>query len=351
MPITAQTPLVKYIGNGSTTEFPFQFKLIQNSDLVVYLNSVITSSGYYISGIESGTGGTVTFYTAPAVDVEISIERHVPLDRATDYLNGGALEAETLDDDFDRIVMMIQDLKAFNEYANISYVSKIETFTATAGQTLFNTINLYRPNRNAVKVYVNGVYQTIGANWTETSSNSITFTSGLEEGDFVTIQIMIGSPLGTAQAENILITDSADNFVSENVEGALTEIVNSISGLQGSLNFQPLDADLTAIANLPTNVGVLKKTGANTWMLDPNPTSINTLSDVLITGLLPNQVLIYNGTTWVNVDGTSLSVAVVQDTQPLVGADGQLWFDDNTSILKVYANGDWQNLTLDDQFF
>lgn len=43
--------------------------------------------------------------------------------------------------------------------------------------------------------------------------------------------------------------------------------------------------------------------------------------------------------------------AVVQDSPPLTGVTGELWFDDSTDILKVYANGAWQSQTLDDQFY
>lgn len=43
--------------------------------------------------------------------------------------------------------------------------------------------------------------------------------------------------------------------------------------------------------------------------------------------------------------------ATVQDSPPLVGVEGELWFDDSTDILKIYANGTWQSQTLDDQFY
>ena len=43
--------------------------------------------------------------------------------------------------------------------------------------------------------------------------------------------------------------------------------------------------------------------------------------------------------------------AIVQDSPPLVGVEGELWFDDSTDILKIYANGTWQSQTLDDQFY
>jgi hypothetical protein len=49
------------------------------------------------------------------------------------------------------------------------------------------------------------------------------------------------------------------------------------------------------------------------------------------------------------VDGAGR--ATVQDSEPLVAVNGELWFNDSTDVLKVYANGVWQTQTLDDEFF
>ena len=43
--------------------------------------------------------------------------------------------------------------------------------------------------------------------------------------------------------------------------------------------------------------------------------------------------------------------AIVQDTQPVLGATGEMWFNDTTNVLRVYANSDWQFQTMDDGFF
>ncbi len=109
MPITNQTPLSIYAGNGATTIFPYTFKLLDDEDLSVYLDGTIQVTGYSISGVGDDGGGSVTFTVAPATDVVIRLERTVSKDRNTDYVEGGQLAASTLDNDFDRIVMMIQD--------------------------------------------------------------------------------------------------------------------------------------------------------------------------------------------------------------------------------------------------
>lgn len=51
------------------------------------------------------------------------------------------------------------------------------------------------------------------------------------------------------------------------------------------------------------------------------------------------------------IQGIPGTGAVVQDSTPLVGQLGELWFNSNTQVLKVYANADWQNQTQDDGYF
>lgn len=43
--------------------------------------------------------------------------------------------------------------------------------------------------------------------------------------------------------------------------------------------------------------------------------------------------------------------AYVSSSAPLTGLEGELWFNDETEVLRVYANGSWQVQTMDDEFF
>lgn len=54
-------------------------------------------------------------------------------------------------------------------------------------------------------------------------------------------------------------------------------------------------------------------------------------------------------TEWTN--SSSTAAAIVSDSPPLTGSTGELWFQDSTDVLRVYAAGNWQGQTLDDGFF
>lgn len=47
----------------------------------------------------------------------------------------------------------------------------------------------------------------------------------------------------------------------------------------------------------------------------------------------------------------STATAIVTDSEPLVGSQGELWFDDSTEVLRVYANDSWREQTMDDGFY
>ena len=49
-------------------------------------------------------------------------------------------------------------------------------------------------------------------------------------------------------------------------------------------------------------------------------------------------------------DGTGTGL-LVQTSEPLSGATGDMWFSDETNVLKIYVNGVWTNQTQDDQFY
>lgn len=113
MAITAQTPYNSYSGNGSTTVFPYTFKVFTASDMKVYLDGVLTTA-YTISGVGVDGGGNITFTSAPASGVVVLANREIPYDREVDYQTSGDLLADTLDNDIDRVVCQVQQLSALN---------------------------------------------------------------------------------------------------------------------------------------------------------------------------------------------------------------------------------------------
>lgn len=120
-----------YTGNGSTKNFQYNFKILQASDLLVQTetgNNVFTThtlnSDYTVSGTGDENGGTVSFSVAPAQDIPVILYGQFDLLQETDFEEGDSLPAETLEDRFDKTVMVLNRL---SEHINRSIAFKVTT--------------------------------------------------------------------------------------------------------------------------------------------------------------------------------------------------------------------------------
>ncbi len=102
---------VRFIANGVTTVFPFNFLVFNADDIQVLVNGAEATQGFTITGLENDGGGSIIFSTPPAYQSIILISRILPILRKTDYQDNGDLLAETINRDFDRRVMTDQQLQ------------------------------------------------------------------------------------------------------------------------------------------------------------------------------------------------------------------------------------------------
>lgn len=116
MPITEQLPVTTHNGNGVTTVFAYDFKLLAASDLEVLVNNVVMTltTDYSVAGVGDDSGGSVTFVAPPGSGTaNVVLRRSMTYERTDyDYQDNGDLPAQTLDNDLDSIVMLIQQLNA-----------------------------------------------------------------------------------------------------------------------------------------------------------------------------------------------------------------------------------------------
>ncbi|MER8993534.1 hypothetical protein [Mesorhizobium sp. M0678] len=107
-----------YIGNGVTTVFDYEFRIISQAHLRVI--RTITATGveatltldadYTVSGVGAAGGGQVAILVAPPAGQTITILRKVPVVQETDLENQGAYYAETVETALDLAVMRDQEL-------------------------------------------------------------------------------------------------------------------------------------------------------------------------------------------------------------------------------------------------
>lgn len=104
-------PRVQYVGNGAVATFPFPFPIFADTDLTVFLDSAPCVGGYVVSGAGQSGGGNVTFAQAPAPGAVVTLSRAVPIARTTDFQDGGAFRAGVINEELDRLVCMVQQVR------------------------------------------------------------------------------------------------------------------------------------------------------------------------------------------------------------------------------------------------
>lgn len=97
--------------------------------------------------------------------------------------------------------------------------------TATAGQTVVTTPS-YTLNNNTIQVYVNGFKVISGTDYTETSTTSITFTSGLTLSDEVEILIAQPFSVGITSSDAANYLPAGTGAVATTVQAKLRESVS-----------------------------------------------------------------------------------------------------------------------------
>lgn len=114
MSVSPQQTIFNYIGNGVATVYAFSCRVLDSGDLKVTVDGIAKANGvdYSLIGVGADNGGSVVFVTPPANLAAVRIFRSTQLERETDYQTAGDFRAKTVNDDFDRPYMLVQDLVA-----------------------------------------------------------------------------------------------------------------------------------------------------------------------------------------------------------------------------------------------
>lgn len=105
---------VRAVASGST-DFTFSFQVNNTTDVDVYVDNVLQTSGFTVVDTSGNTGlntdgtGVIRFSSAPTSGAIVSIKSDVPVGRSSVYTSGGNITAAALEGDFDTLTMQIGD--------------------------------------------------------------------------------------------------------------------------------------------------------------------------------------------------------------------------------------------------
>lgn len=115
MTVSTSESVIQYDGNGATVAFPVPFRFLASADLVVTKTSaagidtiLVMGADYSVSGAGALNGGSVTTTVAPATGEHLTISREMTPIQETDLRNQGKYFAQTHENVFDFLTMLIQ---------------------------------------------------------------------------------------------------------------------------------------------------------------------------------------------------------------------------------------------------
>ena len=168
----------------------------------------------------------------------------------------------------------------------LSGTQTIDGIAVTAGQRVLV--------KNQTTTSENGLYLCAAGAWTRTTDGQVgtTLTLGsivfVEGGTANGLKQFVLTSANTWSAYSAGTTYTASNGVTLvgvdfRIDASYTGYTNYYTKTQADTNFQPKDADLTAIAALAGATGLLRKTAADTWSLDTN-TYLTANQTITLTG-------------------------------------------------------------------
>jgi hypothetical protein len=115
MTVSSSINRVSYAGNGSTTVFPYTYKIFDEDDLTVILRAAngtetvkLITSDYTVSGAGNAGGGNVTMLVAPATGETLVILREQDLVQELDIVPNDPFPSESLEGALDKLTFMVQ---------------------------------------------------------------------------------------------------------------------------------------------------------------------------------------------------------------------------------------------------
>ena len=102
-------PRIQYTADGINKAFETPFIIFNEEALDVYLDEEKITEGFTVQ-MDEETRAEVVFETAPKSGTLITLTRHLPIARTSDFQEGGSLRANTLNDELDYQTACLQEL-------------------------------------------------------------------------------------------------------------------------------------------------------------------------------------------------------------------------------------------------
>jgi hypothetical protein len=399
IPINEVTRRVQFTGNTGTGPFAFTFNILADDDLVVYKNFVLQTitTDYTVSTNANGTG-SITLTSALIASDVLTIIGGRALERTTDFVTAGDLLASSLNEQFDSLVIMAQQLDEKldrslkvdigDQFTDLSLpakanrVGKVMAFNATSGDpeagptigdvssiaditadialladiedgtTATNAITNVNTIRTDVST-VSGVSANvttvagISANVTTVAGISANVTTVAGVSSEVATLGPIASDITTVSSNNTNVTTVASNINAVNtvasnianvntVANDLLEVVSEIETVANDLNEATSEIEVVAnnIANVNT-VGTISGNVTTVAGISADVTAV--AADASDIGVVATNIVNVNAVGSVSANVTTVA-GISADVTTVAGISADISTVANTDLTAVINN-------------
>jgi hypothetical protein len=263
-PISDVTRRVVYTGSAGVGPYSFTFEILAATDIQVYKNTTLqTLTTNYTVTINANGTGYVTLVTAAISTDTITIVGDRAIQRTTDFVTGGDLFANTLNDEFDSLVIFAQQI---DEKADRGLKAPVTDPT---------DVNMVLPIKATRKGKVLAFDSTTGDPVAGPALDAVT-TVIAQSANINTVATNIAS-VNTVAGNNANVTTVAG------VSGAITTVagisanVTSVANNIANINtVAGNNANVTTVAGISANVTSVAGNSANITTVAGNIASVNT---------------------------------------------------------------------------
>lgn len=204
MTVTTTTRQAVLTTNGSTTVFPFSFKVLNAAHVTVQLRNATTkvvektytAGEYTLSGV-GASSGSVTISPAPAAGKELVIVRTVPYTQEVDIVNQGGFFPEVIENQLDLNVMQTQQLQAEVDRAPRVQVGEVGPTFISLPNLVGETLGLQSDGNGGYQIVAGvtgqlaGVIEVTGGSFSLSANHAFNFLS-VNHGSNLTVTIPAG---------------------------------------------------------------------------------------------------------------------------------------------------------------
>lgn len=372
-PISDVTRRVVYTGSAGVGPYSFTFEVLANTDILVYKNTTLLTltTNYTVTINANGTGSVTLVVAATGADT-ITIVGDRAIQRATDFVTGGDLFANTLNDEFDSLVIFAQQvdekadrgLKApVTDPTDVNMVlpvkasrkGKVLAFDSTTGDPVagpaldaVTTVIAQSANINTVAANIASVNTVAG------NSTNINTVAGVSSS--VTTVAGVSANVTTVAGISANVTTVAGNNANVSTVAGISGNVTTVAGI--SANVTTVAADGTDIGLVAGSIASVNTVATNIASVNTNATNIVAIQNASTnaTNAANSATSASNSATAAQAAQTAAELALDNFTDVYLGAfatdptldndgnaltAGDLYFNTGVNRLKVYSGSAW----------